>query len=199
MKTFSAIVCLLLMACSNGGAEAAPAKAKKTENGKLTRALAKELIVKSNPYPKSVLRTVWEGEDNYDTSGIARQYQVVDLIESGMMQAELVRSENVMGQFMRYRSRLSVTPEGRKHFFKLDAEGQHFRACKEQFGEITGIVENEGKTEAKVEYTTTVSDVTPFGENYRTRFGDSVCQPGKVSRETANFQKYDDGWRMIAR
>jgi hypothetical protein len=74
-----------------------------------------------------------------------------------------------------------------------DALAQHIQKVKladENFVEITGIkTGDDGKT-AVVEYTTSITNITPF----------SALLPRKLEQTTtsnkANFALYDDGWRL---
>lgn len=55
--------------------------------------------------------------------------------------------------------------------------------------EVTGMQLNEDNSKATVEYVLNRNNITPFGEVL-------YIQPGE-EKHTANFAKYDDGWRIV--
>ncbi|MBL0202354.1 MAG: hypothetical protein IPP81_20015 [Chitinophagaceae bacterium] len=57
------------------------------------------------------------------------------------------------------------------------------------FGEITGIIINEGAKTAQVDYTL-IRKVTPFGSSRQFKLQESPSNESKL------FRKYDDGWRI---
>lgn len=105
-------------------------------------------------------------------------------------------------------SQLAFTDKGRRYQLKEPVSHQVMfgstpsealealvLASTVDFGAVTGIVQSEGSSSARVEYTL-VTQPTPFGEHpvpsYNTRY---VAQT--VSK-TANLTRYDDGWRITS-
>lgn len=66
--------------------------------------------------------------------------------------------------------------------------GRGFRTAKLVFGEITGIVERKDFNIAEVNYTLRRVDITPFGR--------ALNVSEETIFRTANFTRYDDGWRI---
>ena len=56
------------------------------------------------------------------------------------------------------------------------------------FVEVNGIVEIKELNSAEVQYTTKRIDITTFGKAY------NISE--EVFNNSANFTKYDDGWRI---
>ena len=83
---------------------------------------------------------------------------------------------------------IEITEEGRRYIVSNDNDYATFKTAELDFGEITGIIENEELNNAEVQYTLIRKNVTPFGKAKN-------LLEGKVSK-SALFTKYDDGWRI---
>jgi len=67
-------------------------------------------------------------------------------------------------------------------------EGERIKVATIDFGSITGIVERPESHTAKVQYTLTRNNITPFGR--------AVNMTEETFTQTATFTKFDDGWRI---
>jgi hypothetical protein len=83
-----------------------------------------------------------------------------------------------------------LTEKGKQYLISYDnKKGKYtIRTATINFGEITGIFALMPNV-AKVEYTISVDNLTPFAPFSETR--------GGLVNETATFMLYDDGWRKV--
>lgn len=164
-----------------------------TSCGKLSRAKAKEEIIKKYNLPKEetkafslsvesdIEKRVKLNFKELQDEGILTYYNDGSGFYGGMLQAtltekgkQLVVSENYVPAFN------EILPGGNNISVKV---------AKLEFGEITGIQEIKEINAVRVIYTLVRKDITPFG---KIAFN-LIEEP--VSYE-ATFTKYDDGWRI---
>lgn len=84
--------------------------------------------------------------------------------------------------------KVSLTDEGKKYLLQDTDNSFKVKLWETNLDEITGIQEMEQEKSAKVDYTTSNKNVTPFGENFSDK--------NKTTQKTIYFSLYDDGWRI---
>jgi len=94
---------------------------------------------------------------------------------------------------------LSLTAEGQRYATGEGGGDSSFRVVQvwtmvENFGTITGIIQQPGSIQASVKYTV-IRKLTPFGEHRTYNNSLNANQSGTIEK-TATFTKYDDGWRI---
>lgn len=177
-------LCILLIACSSN-------------NGKLDRAKAKKIIIEKTHYPKQIKEQVNYGELLYgNISGNNSAMEKNQALASkNLINFKYSRQERDM--FFTYDVyNLSLTSEGEKYKIGQgnNSNGIPYYIVKggeKDFGEITGMKENEDKS-VSVDYTTIIKNVTPFG----LIIGNNSYYEGQTENHSAKFIKYDDGWRI---
>lgn len=81
--------------------------------------------------------------------------------------------------------RATLTEKGKKYI----TNNNKVILATYEFGEITGIVEEKESNTAEVNYTVKRTNITPFGQL-------AFNMNEETYNRTANFTKYDDGWRI---
>lgn len=79
-----------------------------------------------------------------------------------------------------------LTDEGKQYLVKESGGAHEVKAYELGFGEVTGIQINEQLKTAEADYTLSVTNITPFGNN----------TPTQPIYRKATFALFDDGWRI---
>jgi len=160
----------------------------------LTRDKARKMIMEKYHYPKPVIGSLSIHADGNRVDGaVAELYEAEKL---GLANYKILHPN----QFFYREVRGYLTKKGKKYL--LDAKDNYVKVRRAtlRFNEITGIRFNDAKNQATVEYTVNITDITPFGkismwDGGCNDYKDFKCKE-KTVNETANFVKYDDGWRI---
>lgn len=180
------------------------------KNNKLTRQKAEKMIVEKLQLPTDFL--LYYGTTDY----FYNRYNKVDITPiSNEIELGLAERANTtfIGRFYqvteageKYIARNIFKKRNMNDIYKDDIKyllnGQYllgeymvaFRAAKLNFGEITGIQENESKI--TVEYNLRLTEVTPFGKCVYSDNLRRFIQENDIIPRKAYFEKYDDGWRI---
>lgn len=168
-------------------------------NNKLSRKNAEEQIIEKLGLPFKEKKTIEIADGtiySHLTENKLKKYENAGLLK--------IKQENV-GMSIRLRGgrnrpngiRGYLTPEGKKYaaseprkIVYSNTEEIDVYVATLHFDEITGIITNTENNTAQVEYTLIRKDITPFG-----RTGYNLVA-GKKINQSANFTKYDDGWRI---
>lgn len=193
-----------------------------TDDGKLTREKAKDILLKSNKIPEYLVSYFCLTENEYLNRTYTNDFVLNGFygyyVNSGLF--EECTPDRWVGRECKFSS------EGKKYVVtgKIDRPGSgHFindyrylhgdygtpnyclgggtqlvgvKVGSIRFGEITGIRENNyaGQNSATVEYKLVLSDITPFGEHLPDER--NVREYFRQGNMQATFIKYDDGWRL---
>ena len=179
-------------------------------SGKISREKAKELIIAHEKLPKTVSNYVAKScsycstcsrEENIATSADAILF---DKMLDGKINNDMFvftdNGNNIYdSKYTAIGKAVSLTEKGKKYLLEEDGGSFVMKLCDITFGEITGMVIDENNKNAKVEYTLKNENITPLGDIYKSsglRGLINVINQTESKKYTANFIKYDDGWRM---
>ena len=84
--------------------------------------------------------------------------------------------------------KILLTEYGRKYLNKENNEAFDVKLWEADITEITGIQEMENNKSARVDYTVSNTNITPFGEFFSNK--------NNVTQESVFFSLFDDGWRI---
>ena len=84
--------------------------------------------------------------------------------------------------------KVSLTDEGKKYLVQDNGKSYFVNLWETDINEITGIQEMKEAKIAKVDYTISNKNITPFGEIFNDK--------NQITTMSANFTLYDDGWRI---
>ncbi|MDP1725551.1 MAG: hypothetical protein Q8M15_02115 [Bacteroidota bacterium] len=156
------------------------------DDGKLSRSKAEEIL--RTKYPLSIWDFV-----HYQNDGGGWQYDLAifkKLEEKGWVTFSMVQ-RNVNNEPRDVGFVGSITEEGMRYFGSTNGYNMSLEVAQWGLGEITGILEDPANNSASVEYTRSVSVITPVGEVLGSKY-----QIGQSEARKAKFVKFDDGWRL---
>jgi hypothetical protein len=110
------------------------------------------------------------------------------LVDNGLLEAKWLGLENGVAV-------VSFSLTGKAMPYKSGEFGKNvdMRVCDRQVHEVTGI--NADGSFAVAEYTWIPANPTPFAKGWREAFGTVSCDAGP-QKDSAEFQRFDDGWRV---
>lgn len=152
-------------------------------NKDLSRAQAKELIIKELKFPKP-----YDHEISCGDPEVAKALLDLGLEEQGLITVVKSKSPGELSSPW-----ISFTEKGKAYLLPTKAEdlklqGQNVKIVDLDFGEILGVAMANGNKAAKVEYTIIYKNPTPFSKIYSWDFT-------KPKKQFAYFVLYDDGWK----
>ena len=177
---------------------------------KLDREDAKQQIVNSANYPlvvdysftNSFTKDFFNASDQVVATVGEEEWEKAKTIIEGFKNAGLVTFEEtpqrkeIAGLFFNRPSgyqtwtdvKVFLTDEGKKYLLKENNGTFKVKLWETNLTDITGIQEMEQDKRAKVDYTISNSNITPFGETFSNK-------TNTISK-TIYFSLYDDGWRI---
>jgi hypothetical protein len=84
--------------------------------------------------------------------------------------------------------KVSLTDEGKKYLLKETNNNFDVKLWETILNDVTGIQEMDQQKTAKVDYTISNKNITPFGESFSNK--------NETTQKTIYFSLYDDGWRI---
>lgn len=174
----------------------------------LKREDAKTMIAASQGYPKQksfeitksyIKDVITEGrgvtaligeEEFKETENAINQFTSLNLLKLDETQQRDVTTQFLLGTTVRTWTsvKVSLTDEGKKYLVKDNGKSYFVRLWETDINEITGIQEMKQSKTAKVDYTISNKNITPFGASFSDK--------NQVKHLSAYFSLYDDGWRI---
>jgi len=84
--------------------------------------------------------------------------------------------------------KVSLTDEGKAYLIKETNDKFKVKLWETDIVDISGVQEMEQEKRAKVDYTISNKNITPFGEK--------LSNKNKMTQKTIYFSLHDDGWRI---
>ncbi|MFA4852676.1 MAG: hypothetical protein WC599_09180 [Bacteroidales bacterium] len=142
-------------------------------NGRLSRSTAEKLI--KEKISKTEVKELYLGET-----------QSSDQVYTNLENMGLI---SIKRYYLGGISGMELTETGKQYLIEnKNRYNKTFKISDLDFGEITGIVEQDGSNKAEVNYTLIRKNVTPFGKAFGLNEG--------AFNNSVIFIKYDDGWRI---
>lgn len=177
-----------------------------TSCGKLSRGKAKDEIIKYVHFPQKryvKLPKKYEMEHTY-LDGFARlnfsgleKYSEYETNLKNLESAGYIKlkeeDEYIDDSYFKYMN-VELTAKGKEDLGREDKNEYLIRTFDQDFGEITGIVEFKALNYAEVKYTIICNNISEFGKEVGEMIGEKINTESFTS--SAEFRKYDDGWRI---
>lgn len=174
----------------------------------LKREDAKTMIAASKGYPvqktfeitKSFIKdvntegrgvTAIIGEDEFkETEKAINQFASLNLLKLVETPQREETTQFLLGTTVRTWTSVivSLTDEGKKYLVQDNVKSYLVNLWEIDINEITGIQEMKEAKIAKVDYTISNKNITPFGEIFNDK--------NQITTKSVNFSLYDDGWRL---
>jgi hypothetical protein len=174
----------------------------------LKREDAKTMIVVSKGYPiqktfeitKSFIKdvntegrgvTAIIGEDEFkETEKAISQFASLNLLKLDETPQREETTQFLLGTTVRTWTSVivSLTDEGKKYLVQDNGKSYIVNLWETDINEITGIQEMKEAKIAKVDYTISNKNISPFGEIFNDK--------NQITTKSVNFSLYDDGWRI---
>lgn len=174
----------------------------------LKREDAKTMIATSKGYPipktfeitKSFIKdvntegrgvTAIIGEDEFkETEKAINQFALLNLLKLDETPQREETTQFLLGTTVRTWTsvKVSLTDEGKKYLVQDNGKSYIVKLWETDINEITGIQEMKEAKIAKVDYTISNKNITPFGEIFNDK--------NQITIRSVNFSLYDDGWRI---
>ncbi len=135
--------------------------------------------------------TVVLGEDEFkQKQSIIEQFASLGLLKLTETPHREETSNFLLGTTVRTWTvvEVSLTDNGTKYLVQNNSGTYIVNLWETDVNDVTGIQELEGNKSAKVDYTISNKNITPFGQIFNDR--------NEVISRIAYFSLYDDGWRM---
>ncbi len=174
----------------------------------LKREDAKTMIAVSKSYPikktfeitKSFIKdvntegrgaTAIIGEDEFkETEKAINQFASLNLLKLDETSQREETTQFLLGTTIRTWTSVivSLTDEGKKYLVQDNGKSYIVNLWETDINEITGIQEMKEAKIAKVDYTISNKNITPFGAIFNDK--------NQIASRSVNFSLYDDGWRI---
>jgi hypothetical protein len=131
------------------------------------------------------------GEDEFkETEKAINQFASLNLLKLDETPQREETTQFLIGTTVRTWTsvKVSLTDEGKKYLVQDNGKSYIVNLWETDINEITGIQEMKEAKIAKVDYTISNQNITPFGEIFNDK--------NQITTRSVNFSLYDDGWRI---
>lgn len=167
-------------------------------SNELSRSKAKDILISELGYPQNEPKRmiIKDGSvSKYFTIKTWEKYKEAGLLthgDYGSPQSSKGFSKVTLGGDS-YGFKAELTSEGKKYYIDSDSgdgvtQYVNIKLADLEFVEITGIQSKPEGNHAFVEYTIKRTNITPFGQLEDLK--------EETIKKSANFEKFDDGWRL---